>query len=543
MEAAMNELTDLLLNKPIGDVLLDILLFALFAMHFFFVLITIGTGILALYLFLETLLHNQRQYYRWDKFVLRTFMAHKSLAVVLGVGVLLLIQVGYTTQFFTGISLFAPWWMMIIPLLIISFISFDSLAHKIRVRHAQHLFFGFIALIALLIVPGIFVAVLVSAENPAEWSNIMNNGYRLSGELAIHWLFRYLHVIGAAIVFGSTFHYFYSSRDEKSKRYKLLKWIVGGLLFQVIIGILLYGYLPEPAGPNATIVLMFAVVTVLFFLWTIFRNLHKDTVIRWEKLLIMLLLVLIPMLWTRQILQDKSFDPMNKKLEAAAANYREKLGPYHETALKTYESDLGDVYNKGDVIYHNSCSFCHGKHGQGNGKEAGNLQIPPENLTAIRSSDDYLYQTLLDGVDGTGMPYFSYYDRKKLNSLMEYLDKNFGIRKKAYVISDLPQQSKQKADEIFKKTCSVCHGNDGSGTKLSAGFSPAPPDFRVFTVSPSYASQIIKNGYQGTMMQAHPTIDKDARTALAAKIITMFTNKPGHGKNKDSREQVATKLD
>src|ERR1035437_1986692 len=100
----MNSLHDILLKKPLPDEWLLSLLFTTFTLHIIFVLLTLGTAIIALYYFAHSWWSGKLNEARWDKEILRTFLAHKSLAVVLGVGPLLLIQIGSTVPFFTGVN-------------------------------------------------------------------------------------------------------------------------------------------------------------------------------------------------------------------------------------------------------------------------------------------------------------------------------------------------------------------------------------------------------------------------------------------------------
>jgi hypothetical protein len=155
---------DLLLYPPIGETVMRGLLFSTFLLHMLFVLMTVGTAILALSYFIHAWWADRLGELRWDKRVLRMFLMHKSLAVVLGVGPLLLIQVAFTIPFFTGVTLFSPLWLLVILMLIIAFISFDSLGHKIDVHPYVHLVVGVVAMVALLTVPGFFVAGLRSAD-------------------------------------------------------------------------------------------------------------------------------------------------------------------------------------------------------------------------------------------------------------------------------------------------------------------------------------------------------------------------------------------
>jgi hypothetical protein len=255
----MNRLSDLLIEKPIPEALLRGLLFTSFTLHMLLVLLTLGTAILAIYYFVDSQYGGRAKELRFDKRILKTFMAHKSLAVVLGLAPLLLIQVGSTIPFFTAVNLFAPYWMLLVVFLIIAFLSFDALGHKIYVHRYIHLAFGVLALAFLLTVPGIFAAILTAFENPDSWQAIMNGGYRLTGSLAVHWLFRYLHVLGAAVVFGSGFHYFFIAEND-TERKSLEKWFVAGILIQFILGIMLYGLLPERPGYITTVFLLVGIV-------------------------------------------------------------------------------------------------------------------------------------------------------------------------------------------------------------------------------------------------------------------------------------------
>ncbi|HLD47849.1 MAG TPA: hypothetical protein VJA64_08495 [Desulfobaccales bacterium] len=117
----MNRLFDLLLAKPLAEGWLQVLLFFAFTLHLLFVLITLGTAI---------------------------------LAVVLGVAPLMLIQVAFATSFFTATNLLAPYWMFFIGLLIIAFLSFDILGHAIEPHRRYHLAIALVTLPALLLVPG-----------------------------------------------------------------------------------------------------------------------------------------------------------------------------------------------------------------------------------------------------------------------------------------------------------------------------------------------------------------------------------------------------
>lgn len=514
----MNRLSDLLISKPIPETLLRGLLFTSFTLHMLFVLLTLGTAILALYYFIDSQYGGRAKGLRVDKRILKTFMAHKSPAVVLGVAPLLLIQAGSTIPFFTAVNLFAPYWMLLVVFLIIAFLSFDALGHKIYVHRYIHLALGVLALAFLLTVPGIFAAILTAFENPDRWQAIINGGYRLTGALAVHWLFRYLHVLGAAVVFGSGFHYFFIAEDD-TERKSLQKWFVAGILLQFILGIMLYGTLPERPGYVIIISLFAGIVAAAILLWVVFSVVSKDLPLNIKMVLPVLMLVLVSMLLTRQFLQDRTLLPLQKRLEANAIAYNNELKPFERQTLDAYGASLKVVYDSGETIYSKSCSFCHGEKGDGKGVEAKGLSIPPEDISAIRTTRQHLYNILKDGIAGSAMPYFTFFEKDKLNLLIDYIDRRWHVLSPADAVPvRISKPAMEQANSIYSQTCAGCHGMDGKGSKLSQGFKPQPPDFTLYSLSPKRAFEVISNSYPGTMMLAFGSLPEEVRWGLV-KIV------------------------
>ncbi len=514
----MNSLFDILLERPLPDEWLQGLLFTSFTLHMVFVLLTLGTAILSVYYFIDAQWGGKPNELRLDKRILKTFMAHKSLAVVLGVAPLLLIQVGFSVPFFTGVNLLAPFWMLLIVFLSVAFLSFDVLAHKLYVHRYLHLASGTIALVSLLAVPALFVAILVTAENSDQWMTIIAHGYRLSGPPARHWLFRYLHVLGAALVFGAAFHYFFSTKDETEKR-SLLKWIVAGILLQIILGITLYSSLLEKPDYITNASLLAGVLGAALLLWIIYLSMDKKNTLNIKTVPPLLMLILVPMLLTRQFIQNKKFMPFEKQLQANAQAYQKKAQPYNREALDKYQSDMNIVYDNGETIYVRSCAFCHGEKADGNGAEAKNLAIPPEDISAVRTTRRYLHTILAGGVPGSAMPYFTVFDKYKLDGLIDYLDKKYHVLSLPEPIpASVSDAALRQAQKIYNETCSQCHGMDGRGSAPSKGFQPPPPDFTMYSLSPKRAFDVITNGYIGTVMSPFSTLPEEVRWGLV-KII------------------------
>ena len=516
----MNILHDLLIDPPISKWLLDFLLFLTFSLHFIFVLLLIGTAILSVYYFVATWYRGEPIELPWFKEILKTFLAHKSIAVVLGVAALLLIQVGYTVPFFMGVTIYADYWMLIIIFLIIAFLSFDALGHKRNALNKINLPGGIISLFFLLIVPGIFVAVLSTAERSEEWTDIIKNGNQLFGSLTIHWLFRYLHVIGAAIVFSAAFHFFFSTKREKDKKDGLVKWTIFGLLIQIIIGILLFATVQQKFDLTAYITMFIGIAAALIFLWYVIDEYGKRENLNSKAVVIILLMVLLPMLLTRQLLQYKGFNSIQAELRDSEDKYKSMTNEYREPALAAYQEKLATVYNNPETIYQNSCAFCHSLDGSGNGEEARFLTIPPEKINAVRTTKTYLYETLKNGVNGTGMPYFTYYVDTELEDLMDYLNLKFNILAKPGAAREVSQSALTEAVKYYAEMCSSCHGADGKGeTKLGKGLEPPTPDLTQYTLTAERTFEVITDGYDGTMMRSFKTLPKEVRWGLVKVVL------------------------
>ena len=516
----MNKLFDIPLPKPLPDAWLHGLLFTTFALHLLFVLFTLGTAILAVYYFVDFQWGGRPKELELDRRILRTFLAHKSLAVVLGVAPLLLFQVAYTVPLLTAINFLAPYWLLIILFLIGAFLSFDILGHGIQVHRYVHLLVSIIALTFLLLVPGILVGVLTITENSGQWLSIVRNGYRLTGPIAGHWLFRYLHVLGAALVFGAAYHYFFTARHE-SGRNSLLNWLVAGVLLQFILGPVLLSSLLEKPDTITLVILFAGVGGAALLLGAVFFAIRRSELLNFKTVLPLLLIVLVAMLLTRQLIQNKKIIPLENRVTANALTYDQELQPYAQAALTRYQASLALSYDRAETLYLRSCAFCHGKNAAGNGIEAKNLEVPPENLAAMRTTLEYLYKIILGGVRGTGMGYFSIYDRYQLDNLITYLHEKYQVLgPPGELPAAIPPQALARSEDMYRQTCAVCHGLDGQGAALSQGFQPPPPNLALYSLTPARTFAVITQGYPGTMMPAFGDAPEEVRWGLV-KIVTL----------------------
>jgi mono/diheme cytochrome c family protein len=514
----MNRLGDLLLARPAANDFLDYLLFTFFSAHLLLVLLMLGTAMIAVFFFIHGYITDQRWELRWDKQVLRIHLVLKSLAVVLGVGPLLVIQVRYSVPFLTAISILGPYWMALIVLLIFAFLTLDTLGHKAEVHLYRHLFFGVLGLAALLAVPAVFTAALSLMERPDIWRRVAASGMTSEPAWLFHWALRYLHVLGAAALFGAAFHYLFSTRGLEERRRHLLNWIVGATLFQVVVGMLLLVSIRDRIDPAVVIAVAVGLTAAMLLLAAIYLGRSDRGLTRAVVPVVLLVITLVSMLAARQFIQNQSMLPLQARLDANRARQIKMLEPFRLAAVRDFKAERRVVYDNGQTIYRRACAFCHGRTGRGDGPEAGPLIIPPEKLAQVRADRNYLYRMIRDGVPGTAMPYFRIFDRKKLVDLITWLDRKFQITGDARAPVPGPADE-LSAGRLYNHICSRCHGSNGRISHYGRGFRPPPPDFKRFGLTPRRAFEVITFGYPGTVMPPFGHLAPSVRWGLVKRLV------------------------
>lgn len=255
----------------------------------------------------------------------------------------------------------------------------------------------------------------------------------------------------------------------------------------------------------------------MFFL---FRYAHTQrlTLHSSLRLLIAFSIVVVVMLYARQAIQDFNLLPFEKQFAQNRAAYAETLEPYTQLALSDFESTLAVPYKNPFVIYERSCAFCHGAVMNGEGFEARNLKVPPEDLTAVRGSSDALIELLRRGVPGSAMPRFRYYTAGELEELIFYVDQWAMKKNLEEPPVSVTDAQLREGSRIYALQCAACHGGDGAPSVFGGGLRPPPPDFRRINFSPEKIFQVVSEGYPGTAMLAFPSIDENSRWALAVVV-------------------------
>ena len=111
---------DLPLPLPLPEIALQLLVVPVFLLHILFVNLTVGAALFSVIFEYIGLTKP-----RFDKLALvisRTITVNKSLAVVLGIAPLLMLNLLYTSQFYAANALTGHAWVMLIPLITIAFL-------------------------------------------------------------------------------------------------------------------------------------------------------------------------------------------------------------------------------------------------------------------------------------------------------------------------------------------------------------------------------------------------------------------------------------
>ncbi|MCK4899015.1 MAG: c-type cytochrome [Anaerolineales bacterium] len=105
--------------------------------------------------------------------------------------------------------------------------------------------------------------------------------------------------------------------------------------------------------------------------------------------------------------------------------------------------------------------------------------------------------------------------------------KDYGVpADDANVVNPIPadETSLQRGEELYKKSCIDCHGEEGRGDGLAAAnLNPQPADFRaehVKELSDGELFYIITYGIEGSAMQARGFFDEERRWHLVNYLRT-----------------------
>lgn len=274
---------DITLPLPLDPGLLAILIVGLFLFHILFVNVMLGGSTLTL--FYEILGLKRPEYDKLAREIGKTITVSKSMAVVLGVGPLLAINLLYTNPFYSANALTGVAWISIVPLVTIAFLltylhkyTWDQMAQN----KGLHIAIGAMATGLFWLIPFIFLSNINLMLFPERWTEI--HGFMSTLALP-NVLPRYLHFLLASLAvtglggvawFGRR-EYPVEARlpgfDRPRLRRTFYSVTFGATLLQVVVGSLVYFTLPVKGITGyMTLVIVLGVTAALGFMHLLWKE-------------------------------------------------------------------------------------------------------------------------------------------------------------------------------------------------------------------------------------------------------------------------------
>lgn len=162
---------------------------------------------------------------------------------------------------------------------------------------------------------------------------------------------------------------------------------------------------------------------------------------------------------------------------------------------------------KGEGLYRNNCSACHGIDGRGG---AGVPLSLPSFLNTV--SDDYISKTIVHGRPGRIMPAFRNLDDKEVMAIVQYMRQWVPGSGKSF--SDVKIKGDPvRGQQLFVKQCAVCHGMNAEGGHGTGVTKSRPRDFPIMApalnnsgflaaATDAMIKHVVAEGRESTPMQS-----------------------------------------
>jgi cytochrome c len=362
--------SDIPLPLPLDRVLGEALLVLVFLAHILFVNLMVGGAVLTVAC--EIMGLKRRDYDTLAREIAKTITVNKSLAVVLGVGPLLLINVLYTTYFYSANALTGSGWILIVPLVILAFLI--AYAHKYswdRMASAKraHIALGALSAVLFLLIPFIFLSNVNLMLFPDKWLEV--HGF-LSTLAMPNVLPRYAHFVLACVALSSLFLAIYLTRSSfpieelfdtftrASLRRGFLGLTFGATLVQFLVGPLVFFTLPT-RGLSWFMAIVFAVgiglgVAAVALLWREVRATAERIGARALPIVGLLACTVLCMGYGRHLYREGAVGD-HRDLTVARAEESVRLAA--AARLRAELNIESASVPPGERIFKNVCAACH----------------------------------------------------------------------------------------------------------------------------------------------------------------------------------------
>jgi len=315
---------DIPLPLPVPEWILIVLIIISFLLHILFVNLMLGGTIITFAL--EIMGIKDKKYDKLAREIEATVTVNKSLAVVIGVAPLLIINTLYTVYFYSANALTGYAWISIIPLVIIAFLILYYHKYtwdKYEYKKKNHIIILGVALAVLLFVPLIFLSNISLMLFPERWAEV--RGF-LSSLFIANVIPRYLHFLTGTIAVTGLFVFGYVSRKSYSvsenlpgftkeeimeKAYKLTFY---ASLSQLVFGPLLFFTLPwHGVDWNLAYIIIAGILIAAIAMTLLWLELkRKETGRKFIIIVILISITVLLMGWGRHTYRNNVIEPHRK---------------------------------------------------------------------------------------------------------------------------------------------------------------------------------------------------------------------------------------
>lgn len=424
---------DLPLALPLPEWFLIAVLIISFLLHIIFVDLMLGGVLLTLWAQIKGL--KEPEYDHLAHEIAATVTVNKSMAVVLGVGPLLSINVLYTLYFYTANALTGAVWIMIIPLVTVAFLL--TYLHKYtweKLEHNKPLHISIIALATaiFLFIPFIFLANANLMLFPEKWDTV--KGF-LSAILLPNVFPRYIFFIFSTLAVSGLFmawyfgkkEYEWSSHFERLQQYdvrkKFYSLTLAALFIQLVLaGPILLATLPAKGMSwNVTMIVLLgaALVTLpIYWLWKSVTGPQEMLDRHFRKIAATLLVTVSIMGMGRHAYRAHALAP-HQAMTAKTTSEFEALSAQARAEANDPARLEARKRNLGPEVFQSSCSTCHDQN--------ATLVGPPvtEMVSIYKDNPEALKQWIVSPgkkrPEATQMPGFPQLSKEELEALTNYI--------------------------------------------------------------------------------------------------------------------------
>lgn len=364
---------DLPLDLPLPEPFLITVLIISFLLHIIFVDLMVGGVLLTLWAEIKGL--KNKDYDELAHEIAKTVTVNKSIAVVLGVGPLLSINVLYTVYFYSANALTGIMWLLLIPLITIAFLLtylHKYTWYKLKNNKTLHISIIAFAALLLLLIPFIFLTNVNLMLFPDRWTQV--KGF-LSAMTLPNVFPRYFFFIFSTISVTGLFLFWYFGRksyayEEKFtlvSRYDMRKMfytitLIGLAVQLVLAGPILIATLPSAGLSWNVIFIVFIgaglVLLPIYWIWNSITGEPDELDKHFRKVFVTLLTTVVIMGVGRHVYRAHTLAPHQSVMaketykfeQASAAAFAEANDP---AKIAEREKNLGANTFKA------SCSTCH----------------------------------------------------------------------------------------------------------------------------------------------------------------------------------------